>query len=142
MTAVSPLSSPAESVGKRASRGANKTWFQQKPFCGLLRVELGSTIEPALLLNKVKSVNFDNGQVTTGKISRQDESMGLQIRSKVVTEGGELPEQVTLSIPVFKTPGEREEYGLRCSVDTDPTAGAFQLLPLPWRILAIGSRKA
>lgn len=107
-----------------------KRWLEQKPFIRLLRIDLARTLDPVMLLDKVRRVKFDNGVATTGEITRNRESLGREITSKVEA-GGEIPEEVTLSVPVYKTQGETDRYPLRCTVEVDPAQGAFQLLPLP-----------
>lgn len=108
-----------------------KLKFEQKAFVRLLRVELAGTLDPVVLLNAVRKVKFGTDAVTTGLVQRQRESMGREINSRVETDGAELPEEVTLSVPVYKTEGERARYPVRCSVEVDPAEGTFRLLPLP-----------
>lgn len=105
-------------------------WFEPKPFIRLLRVDLAGTLEPGALIERVRRLKFDNGQVVTAKITRDDESMGREIRSRVSAEG-EIPEAVDLFVPVYKTTGETERYALRCAVEVDPAMARLQILPLP-----------
>lgn len=107
-----------------------REWFEQKAFVRLLRVELAGTLEPVALLEKVRKLRWENGVTTSGHVTRQQESLGREIQSKVSAEG-ELPEEVTLLVPVYKTPGEAGRLPLRCTVDADPALGKLQLLPLP-----------
>lgn len=107
-----------------------RPWFEPKPFVRLLRVGLAGTLAPGELLERVRSVRFENGAVTTAENARTRESLGREIRSKV-DASGEIPEEVTLSVPVYRTPGEAERYPCRCAVEVDPAMGRFQLLPLP-----------
>lgn len=108
----------------------NKPWHDQKQFVRLLRVELAGTLLPGELLDRVRRLRFENGVVTTGHVTRKDESLGREIRSKVDADG-EIPEEVTLQVPVYKAIGERERYPLRCAVEVDPAMGKLQILPLP-----------
>lgn len=109
---------------------AGGPWFEPKPFVRLLRVDLAGTLDPGVLLERVRRVKFDNGQVTTSETTRTRESLGREIVSNVVA-AGEIPEEVTLSVPVYRTPGEAERYPFRCAVEVDPAMGRLQLLPLP-----------
>lgn len=107
-----------------------REWFEQKAFVRLLRVELAGTLEPVALLERVRKLRWENGVTTSGHVTRQQESLGREIQAKVSAEG-ELPEEVTLLVPVYKTPGEMGRQPLRCTVDADPALGRLQLLPLP-----------
>lgn len=107
-----------------------KPWLDQKSFVRLLRIELARTLDPVVLLDKVRKLKFENGSITSGHVGRGSESLGREITSKV-HQGEDIPEEVTLSCPVYKTPGETEAIGVRCSVEIEPTNGTFRLLPLP-----------
>jgi hypothetical protein len=107
-----------------------KPWFEQKPFIRLLRIDLAGTLEPVVLLERVRKLRFENGAVTTGTVTRNQESLGREITSKVDATG-DIPEDVILSAAVFKTLGLTSKRELRCSVEVDPSLGRLQLLPLP-----------
>lgn len=102
----------------------------QKQFVRLLRVELAGTLQPGILLNQVRKIKFDNGTVTSGHLARDRESLGREINSRVESDG-EIPETVTLEVPVYKSLGERCTYSLACAVEVDPGNMTFQLIPLP-----------
>lgn len=118
------------------ARGKEK--FEQKAFVRLLRIDLAGTLDPVMLLEKVRRVKFENGVQTVGSVAKQRESFGRSITSEVSTDGGDLPDEVTLSVPVYKTMGQREAYPLRCSVEVDPGEGTFRLLPLPDELERVG----
>jgi hypothetical protein len=75
-------------------------------------------------------VKFENGSVTRGEKTRDRESMGKDINASV-SAAGEIPEEVTLAVPVYKTLREDERYGLKCLVVVEPLEATFQLIPLP-----------
>lgn len=112
------------------SLAASKAKFDQKQFVRLLRIELAGTLDPVVLLNPVRKVKFTNESSVSGEVRKGKESMGRDITSRVEADG-EPPEEVTLSAPVYKTPGERDRYPVRCSVEVDPADGTFRLLPFP-----------
>jgi hypothetical protein len=124
--ALHPSDLFARVVALRKSPG----WLDQKDFVRLLRIDLAGTLDPVHLLNVVRRVRFEAGQVTSGEVKRDKESLGREITSRVSAEG-EIPEEVTLDLPVYSTPGVAWRYGLRCSVEVDPTRGTFRLIPLP-----------
>lgn len=103
----------------------------QKEFIRLLRVDLAGTLEPVVLLNKVRTLKFSTTADATSVKKAQTESLGKEIRSKVETDGGDLPEEVVLSAPVFKTFGQRRPVPIRCAVEVFPADGTFRLKPLP-----------
>lgn len=110
---------------------ASGAWFEHKPFLRLLRRDLAGTLPPGVLHDRVKRVSFENGATVTASVSRNKaESMGREITSKVSGEG-EIPDEVTLEVPVYSTAGETQRFPVRCSVEVDPGRGAFCLAPLP-----------
>lgn len=105
--------------------------LEHKAFLRLLRIELAGCLAPIDLYDKVKRVTFENGQTVTANVSRNKaESMGRAINAAVSGEG-EIPEEVTLAVPVYSTPGETARYPVRCSVEVEPLSGTFALAPLP-----------
>lgn len=117
-------------VLERLRANAGIAWHDQKAFVRLLRIELAGTLPAVALLNTVRKVRFENGEKVSGEVRSQRESLGREIVSKVEADA-ELPEEVTLECPVYKTAGERDRYPVRCSVEVDPMQGKFRLLPLP-----------
>jgi hypothetical protein len=114
----------------RLRASPREAWLEQKPFVRLLRVELAGTLDPFMLLDPVRTMRWESTATTSGTVGRQQESLGREIASKVRTEQ-DLPEDVVLQVPVFKTPGETARWPMRCSVDADPALCKIQLLPLP-----------
>lgn len=111
---------------------ATKPWLEQKPFVRLLRIDLAGAIPPVELLDRIRRVQFDNGQTVTGEVRRDRESLGRSITSKVAADNGaEIPEEVVLEVPVYSTPGERAKVPIRCAIEVDAMRGAFQLVPMP-----------
>ena len=89
-------------------------------------------------------MKFENGVITQSEIKKNRESLGKEITAKVETPL-DVPDCVTLNVPVYKSLGEREPYPIYCSVEIDPVRqDAFRLAPLPDEIervqyLAVGS---
>lgn len=104
--------------------------FPHESFVRFLRVTLVDAIAPAELLDRVAEVQFDSGIVTRVDNRRNRESWGSDI-VEAVSSKVEIPPFVTLLIPVYKTPGEAEDFPVRCQVETLPAEKAFQLIPLP-----------
>ena len=123
--------SPSGPFAKLVEIAAVKAKFDQKAFARLLRIDFADCLDPVVLLNRVKRVQFDTVGTRTGVVTRQQESLGTSITSKVEAEGGDLPEVVTLAVPVWANPDLHDRYPCRCSVEVDPAEGTFRLLPLP-----------
>lgn len=105
--------------------------YEQKDFIRLLRVDLAGTLDAVLLLAKCRKLKFtSSGEVTSIK-KTQSESLGKEIRSQVETDGGDLPEEVTLFAPVHKTFGLRKPVPIKCAVEVFPADGTFKLVPMP-----------
>lgn len=112
-----------------------KPWFEQKKFIRLLRIDLAGTLEPVVLLEKVRRVEFENGMITSGRVTRQQESLGKQITSTLKSD--ELPEEVILQVPVYSTFGETDRLAIRCAVEVDSQIGQFQLIPMPDELVRV-----
>jgi hypothetical protein len=136
-----------DDVGSRASKAtlelaASQKWrrldelstsraaLSQKDFIRLLRIDLAGTLADSVLLDLVRRVKFENGTVVTSEAVKNRESLGRQIVSQVSSEK-EIPETVTLSLPVYTTPGLADKYDVACSVEVDASQGTFRLAPLP-----------
>lgn len=122
---------------------ALKPAYDHKGFVRLLKITLAGTLPPSFLLDVVRRVKFDNGTVTHSESRKSRESLGREITATVSAEG-EIPDAVTLLMPVYKTLGETHPYPVRCTVEVDPLEGSFRLLPFPDEVervqqLAIGS---
>lgn len=127
--------SDAFAVLKRVAH--DKAKFEHKDFVRFLRIDLAGCLDPVVLLNPVRKVRFENGVTVKSDVQRQRESLGREINSRVDADV-ELPETVTLMVPVYKTLGEGERWPVRCSVEVDPAQGYFRLLPLPDELEAAG----
>lgn len=110
--------------------GDRKRQFATKEFVRLLRIELAGTLDPGILLNRVRKTNFISDVSRKTEVMRDRESMGVSTTSSL---GGDStpPEFVTLLAPVYKTPGETEIYGVRCAVEVLTDESTFQLIPFP-----------
>ena len=105
--------------------------FEQRDFIRLLRVDLAGTLEPVVLLSKVRTIKFSTTADATSVKKAQVDSLGKTIRSQVETDGGDLPEEVALSVPVFKSFGLRFSVPVKCAVEVFPADGTFKLVPMP-----------
>ena len=118
----------SEVFDRIADLARSKPKLDQKAFVRLLRIELAGTLEPVVLLNAVRAVRWSS--VTDVNVGKQRESMGRDIEARC-TDGKDLPDEVTLRVPVYRVAGERTPLPCRCSVEVDAGDGTFRLLPFP-----------
>lgn len=124
------IESDAFRVVRSLAKGTQAPKFDLKAFIRLLRIDLAGTLAPAALLDVVRRVKFETGQVTTGEVRRNRESLGKEISSAVSAEA-DIPEAVCLNVPVYKTLGEADPRPIRCTVECDPSELCFRLIPYP-----------
>lgn len=124
------VESDAFAVVRSLAGGTQSRPFDHKSFVRLLRIDLAGALAPSELLNVVRKIRFENGTITQGQVQKSRESLGREITAAVSAEA-EIPDDVTLSVPVYKTDGEDGEYPLRCTVEVDPMQGCFRLIPYP-----------
>jgi hypothetical protein len=106
-----------------------KPWYAQPDFVRLLRVDLAGTLDPAVLLNRVRKLVI--GQKTTTEVNRRGESFGHEINA-LAGANTEPPDEVDLCLPVFKTPGEQTPVYVACTVDVEVAQPKpFRLVPKP-----------
>jgi hypothetical protein len=106
-------------------------WLEGKTLIRMLRTSLYGCLPDAQLADIIRRVKFEAGQTMVAETQRGKESLGREVTAKVST-AIEVPERVTLMVPVYSSLGETERYPLMCSVEIDPMrTEAFQLKPLP-----------
>lgn len=108
--------------------------FTQREFRRLLRVELAGCRVDDVLLNWVSSVKFNDSRTAGGVIKQGRESLGREIEQAAVSDAGEPPEIMRLSVRVFDDPSLRETWPIECAVEIDLDNQVFQLIPLPLQL--------
>jgi hypothetical protein len=107
----------------------DKPWYTQPDFVRLLRVDLAGTLDPAVLLNRVRKLVI--GQKTTTEVNRRGESFGHEINA-LAGKDTDPPDEVDLVLPVYKTPGEQTPVYVACTVDVEVAQPKpFRLIPKP-----------
>ena len=105
-----------------------KPYFMQPEFIRLLRFELG--MDNAKVVSQFRKLNWKLGIETDREVTHGNNRLGKNVIDKV--EGvAELPDELTVSVPVYKEAGERAEYVVQCGIEIDTVNQRFQLLPLP-----------
>lgn len=113
-----------------AKLNENTTWMQLRDFVSLLRIDLVNTMPSSVLLDRVRKLKFDCGQVVSAESVKHRESVGKMVTNKV-TGDVEIPDEVQLTLPVF--------YGapavqIVCAIDIDPARAVLALKPFPDQI--------
>ncbi len=119
----------------------DQPWFEQKEFVRLLGVDLQAALPPHALLNQVRRVRFETGQVVTAAKERTRESMGREITAAVQAAEGEIPERVECVVRVHDVPLTNDvRFAIPCAVEVDPGVGRFRLTPYPDAIASVLGR--
>lgn len=136
----------ADDVGMRTSTvhlelNVSNTWeavgrlrdqrFGHKEFVLLLRLTLADALPAADLLDRIRTLKFENGAITRASIKRGEESLGREISARIDAGKVEIPDEVILQVAPFTNAGHDETYPVRCIVDIDVEAQRFSLVPRP-----------
>ena len=109
--------------------------LKQKEFIKLLRVPLAGTLtRHPNLLKSVRSVEFRQAVNGNSDLQQGKSSIGRAIMSQL-TGTENIPEEVTLSVPVFLSVVVNP-FPIVCALDVDAACETFQLIPLPGEIEA------
>jgi hypothetical protein len=109
----------------------NNRKFDQKSFIRLLRIDLAGCLPVMTLLDPVRHVTIENGTLTQSAVEKQRESIDRTVKAQVRAKV-ELPEEVTLSVPIYKTRGEDAPYPFRMFVEVEPMdSQPFRLTAYP-----------
>jgi hypothetical protein len=103
----------------------SKSIIPHADFVRLLRVSLRGCYDPTLL-PIVRNMKWKTGSETEANIQHGRESMGRQITQQATGEGN-IPEEVTLRIPVFANWEHPEN--IDCAIELVPQSQGFRLIP-------------
>ena len=106
--------------------------MDQKEFLWVLRRhlwkalgELGSTLIPAL-----KSISFKNGVAGKSLVGQGREAMGREIEQEVLSDRGDIPETIELTISIYKDPVLDFPQKILCDLEVNAASQTFSLVPL------------
>lgn len=104
--------------------------FNQRQLILLLRTVFADC-GPAVpdLIEVLRRVKFDNGQVVDSRVEHAKSSLGQNIRSEVVGTKA-IPEQVVLEVQVFENGPGMPKAMVKLAVEPNAQTGTFQLIPL------------
>lgn len=119
----------SEVLGKLRKVGSTK--YDLKGFRRFVRVDLGPYLPEVALLGSLKKIEFSNGTTVKSEKTKDKESLGREVMATIRSDA-QIPDNLTLQIPVWSTFGERDEqYPFRCFVEIDPMDCTCQLIPYP-----------
>jgi len=99
----------------------------QAAFIRLLRIDLAGACDS--LVGIVRRVHWRSADEGEAELRPGKASVGRRIESEL-TGTAELPETVTLTVPVF-TSILKKPFEVQCSLDSDAGTQSFYLVPLP-----------
>jgi len=106
---------------------SQKPALDQRSFIRLLRTRLGVD---AGTVAQFRKLTWQNGSRTAAEVSRGGDRMGREINAQV--DGiGDLPEELSIGVPVYDQQGERETYWIRCLLDYDTVGQKIEMVPAP-----------
>lgn len=105
------------------------TNYSQKALTRLFRTELRDYIDPAIV-RTFESITLRQDAVGNSITANANHSMDQSLIRKVQQQnGGEIPTEIVLEIPVFDLPETRTiRYPVRVLVETEPQDGKFSFL--------------
>lgn len=103
--------------------------LDQRAMIRLLRHDLANCTD-GTLLPLVRKVEFKSGSTSRADIERGHESLGRSVNA-AVSISQDLPDLVTVSVPVYKTDGVGGRVPVACSLDVNLQTERFVLTPLP-----------
>jgi hypothetical protein len=104
--------------------------MDQRAFVRLLRHDLGMA-QPTV--NAFRRLDWKTAVEATGEVVHGRDRMGREINAQVI-QAAELPEDLMVSVPVYREAGERQPVSLRCDVEIDAARQTLQLSPIPGEI--------
>lgn len=107
--------------------GQNKPFLKQPQFVRLLRIDLD--LDNTKVVSQFRGLDWSQAGGATGEVVHGQDRMGKTIMAKV--EGvDQLPDELTVELPVYKNCGERDLYRVRCAIEIDTQNTSLGLFPV------------
>jgi hypothetical protein len=104
---------------------AKRPSMTQTEFIRVLRLEL---FVPEATIAIFRKLDWKNSVEQHGEKLRNRESLGKSVESQVLGTA-EIPDSLTISLPVYCNLGQDREYSIRCLVELDAINARIQLVP-------------
>jgi hypothetical protein len=114
-------------------QGPDKGWMPQAAFVRLLKIDFG--VSPAIVA-AFRVLDFKRGDASHGDVQHARETLGKSVEAAVQGTAA-IPEDLMISIPLYRTAGETAIQHVRCAVEINPVQGLFKLTPLPQELDAV-----
>jgi hypothetical protein len=101
--------------------------LKQDAFVRALRGPLAGCIDPKWLA-VFRRINFTRSNATDRGIGHAGEKLGRSVEKLAQSADGEIPEQLTISLPVFQL-SELTCQTVRCAVEVDADSEMIRLIP-------------
>lgn len=112
-------------------RQAEAAPMSQKQFTAVLRTVLWDCLQDApQLLKMIRTLRRTGASTHTAHDGHGRSNYGADIDQAVVSEAGDLPEELTLQVRVFRDAALETRQPIRCALIVETDTMQFQLLPL------------
>jgi hypothetical protein len=105
--------------------------LRQDQLIRLLRFDLDGCLDDPAIVSIFRQIKFRSSQASAGEIQHGRESLGREVLGDV-TGAGALPEEIRVTIPVYKNP-DLDQYTcpIRLALEIDFEKQQFLLAPFP-----------
>lgn len=117
---------PSEEI-QRLRSACLEPRYTQRAFVDLLYRIL--RIDDATVL-PFRRLDFKVVSAAAGEVEHGKDRLGRSVASEV-TGTSEIPEQLTVSVPLYESPGERDKYAIVCSIGLNAQASEIEFRPFP-----------
>lgn len=125
----------SQQAAKLMDLQTTKPLMPQRDFLFMLRTVFTANAFPTApkLIDTLRSVKFEAGQKTDGVVQRGKSSVGKEL-SASATFLDAVPEQVTVSVPMFDNSFAKRSYDVICALEIHEVEMRLQLFPLPGEV--------
>lgn len=126
---------PSDQIQKLVLLNGSKPLITQRELLFMLRTVFTPTALDKFpkLIDLLRKVSFLAGSKADSEIGRGKSSVGKSLAAEASLQG-ELPEQITLNVPVFTNSFARRTYDVQCALEIYEQEQKFQLFPLPGEV--------
>ena len=110
--------------------------FDQRGFVRFLRVTMGAA-EPVIA--PWRRLDWKTTIDAAGEASHVKDRLGREVTAQVQGTAA-LPDSILFSVPVYRTPGERQTHEVKCFVELDCANARIGLVPAPSELDLIQER--
>lgn len=105
--------------------GDEITLLEQRAFVRLL-VHVFEA-DPAIV-TPWRRLDFNRSVLTQGEVSHGKDRLGREINAQA-SGIGDLPETITVDVPIFREAGQRDRYAVTCKVEIDASSCKIAIVP-------------